>query len=544
MKDMQLVILMGGKATRLAPLSYALPKGLLTVNHKPGIYNMIIDYVKKGLKDITFVVSPGNESIVKSFINKSFSNLNVNYVVQENPQGPLHAFALCKDYITKPTLLLLGDTMCETNLDYSYDWLGYMNIHDHSHSRWCLIKTNNEDDIQEIIDKPDYTPETNKVLIGLYNFRNPEVLRDALSQSYEKKRGELQLSSMIEYYMARQQMKGVIIKSWKDTGTLEDYTNTFKDSIVGRNFNSFNIDDYGVLTKTSSYGKLKSELMWLKKIQSSPLSFLIPRFIGYKQTGDTISYQTEFVNDSSLAEYYLYYDISEDNWKHIFRKFLNVGNLMWSKKAPRSAANIVPLARKMYIDKTEERIKLWERKDILEQDYVYCNGEKLLSFDKVYKLLQPKLEKLINTSSKYYSIIHGDPCFSNVIYIPSLSLFKFIDPRGNFGVDMIYGDSRYDVAKTRHNYHGLYDYITQGLYNLKEIDAGTFEYSFFTNNIINPNIFDDVVKEFGYDINDIELIEGLLFISMIPLHSEDKNAQVMYYLTGLKCLNNQIKELI
>jgi len=232
MKDMQLVILMGGKATRLAPLTYALPKGLLPINQKPAIFNMLIDYIKKGLRDITFVISPGNESIIRSFTEKTFGALNIKYVVQEKAEGPLQAFQLCEPHITKPTLLLLGDTLCETELDYSYDWLGYMNINDNSHSRWCLIKADAEDWAQEIIDKPDYTPETQKVLIGLYNFRDPRVLKEALKQKYTTKRGEFQLSSMIDYYMQNRRMKSLLIKSWQDTGTLQDYNQTFKEQLT------------------------------------------------------------------------------------------------------------------------------------------------------------------------------------------------------------------------------------------------------------------------------------------------------------------------
>lgn len=539
---MQLVVLMGGKASRLAPLSYSLPKGLLTINSKPGIFNMLVDYSKNGLKDIIFVVSPSNKSIVESFVNKTFNQLNITYVVQDEPKGPLHALQLCKDYITKHTLLLLGDTMCETNLDYSYDWLGYQTITDNSHSRWCLIKTNEKEEIVDIIDKPDYTPETNKVLVGIYNFVNPTLLKEALEQKYEKKRGEYQLSSMIEYYFNHRKMKGVVINEWRDTGTLEDYANTLRDSISGRSFNHFTLDEFGVLTKTSSYGKLKSEIMWLKKIQNSKFNFLIPQFISSEQNGDIISYKTEFVNGKTLAEYFMFFDITDDNWKFIFDKFMKFGKLIWTKKAPNSAHNIKPLAHKMYIDKTVERIAQWDRKDILSEDVLFVNGEKLLSYNKVFELLQERLKNLVASSSKYYSIIHGDICFSNVIYLPEVSTFKLLDPRGNFGVDTIYGDARYDIAKARHCYHGLYDYITQGLYDLKEISTNTFEYSFLTSNIINPNIFDEIIKKYGYDINDIELIEGLLFISMIPLHADDPKAQIMYYLTGLKCLNNQIRE--
>ena len=542
MKDMQLVILMGGKATRLAPLSFSLPKGLLTIDSKPGIFNMLIDYSKKGLKDIIFVVSQQNKQIVESFVNKSFNQLNITYVIQDDPKGPLHALQLCKDYINKPTLLLLGDTLCETDLDYSYDWLGYQSINDNSHSRWCLIKTNEKEEIIDVIDKPDYTPETNKVLVGIYNFTDFNLLKESLEQNYPKKRGEYQLSSMIEYYSKRKKMKGLLIKNWRDTGTLKDYADTLRFNINGRSFNHFNLDEFGILTKTSSYGKLKSEIMWLKKIQNSKFNFLIPQFINSEQNGDQISYKTEFISGHTLAEYFLFYDIREENWKFIFDKFMKFGQLMWTKKAPNSAHNIKTLAQKMYINKTQDRIVKWDRQDILDQDYIYVNGEKLASYKIVFEKLKDRLQKLIQSSSKYYSIIHGDICFSNVIYLPEISTFKLLDPRGNFGVDTIYGDSRYDIAKARHCYHGLYDYITQGLYDLKEISTNTFEYSFLTSNIINPNIFDEIIGKYGYNIDDIELIEGLLFISMIPLHADDPKAQIMYYITGLKCLNNQIKE--
>lgn len=545
MKDMQLVILMGGKATRLAPLSYSLPKGLLSIDNKPSIFSMIINYVKKGLKDITIVTSPGNDSVVKSFFNKSFGMLNINYVVQENPQGPLHAFQLCEKYITKPTLLLLGDTLCETNLDYSYDWLGYMNITDHSHSRWCLIKTDSKEEVQELIDKPDYTPETNKVLIGLYNFRDPQLLKQALSQNYQKIRGELQLSSMINFYISKRKMKGILIRSWMDTGTLQDYNETLKKNLTGRHFNRFQIDELGTLTKTSSYSKLQSEIKWLKKISNDQtLSPLIPKFYSSSVNGDEISYKIEYLNGISLAEYFMFYDIKDSNWTYIFNRFLKACNLMWKKKAPRTAPNIKDLAKYMYLDKTLERIKKWERKDIMRENIINCNGEKFYSFNKLLEPLKERINKLIETSPKFYSIIHGDPCFSNVLYFPNNSTFKLLDPRGNFGVDTIYGDCRYDIAKTRHCYHGLYDYITQGLYELKEISPNCFEYNLLTNNLLSPAIFDEIIVQQGYDINDIELIEGLLFISMIPLHSEDKKAQIMYYLTGLRCLNNQLKDKI
>ena len=542
---MQLIILMAGKATRLAPLSYILPKGLMTINQKPACFNMIADLIRNvGEIEITFVVSPTNEGIVKDFAYKSFNNFKLSFVVQKNPQGPLHAFQLCKHLINQPTLLLLGDTLCETELDYSYDWIGYKTIDDNSHSRWCLIKTDAEENMLEIIDKPDYTPETNKALIGLYNFTDPQLLRQCLDKDYPKIRGELQLSSVINEYSRHRQIKGVRINSWYDTGTLRDYNRTLAENISGRSFNRFSLDELGMLTKTSSYDKLKTEIFWLKEINKNGFGFLAPAFYGdsieNKNGIETVSYKTEFVNGSTLSEYFNYYRINDDNWKYIFSRLLKTCSVMWRYK-PDENIDIKKQARYMYIGKTLERIEKWTRKDILEKKYIYANGEKLLGFNAVFAKLGDRIEKLIADSEKFYSIIHGDICFSNIIYFPQTSMFKLLDPRGSFGVMSIYGDYRYDIAKLRHNYHGLYDYITLNLFKLKEVSADNFQYSFFTSEIINPHVFDDIiVQNRCIDIDDIELIEGLLFISMITLHNDNPAAQIMYYITGLKCLNNQL----
>ena len=546
----QHIILMAGNATRLSPLSYILPKGLLTINQKPACFNMIVDLIRGGEFDnITFVVSPSNENIVKEFATKSFSEIKMNFVVQTNPQGPLQAFQLCRDYISKPTLLLLGDTLCKVDLDYSYDWLGYKMIDDNSHSRWCLIKTNASEDIIEIIDKPEYTPETNKVLIGLYYFTNPDVLKELLACQYSKVRGELQLSSLIELYNKEIPMKGMRIDSWHDTGTLKDYNQTLARNISGRSFNTFKLDEFGVLTKQSNYLKLKSEIEWLEKIKDMGLGYMTPGYYGAETKivngQEIVSYKTEYVNGSTLTEYFNYYKICQENWKYIFHKLLNFGNNLWKNKAPKDF-DIKKHCKYIYIDKTLERIAKWNRKDILEKDYIIANGEKLIGFYKIFDLIKPLIDKLILSSPKYASIIHGDSFFSNIIFFPQAGTFKYIDPRGNFGIDTIYGDMRYDVAKFRHNYHGLYDYITLNMFSLSEIACDNFEYAYFTDEILPPNIFDEIISNFHdekFDIDEIELIEGLLFISMVPLHDDNNEAQILYYIVGLKCLNNQYKKM-
>ena len=61
-----------------------------------------------------------------------------------------------------------------------------------------------------------------------------------------------------------------------------------------------------------------------------------------------------------------------------------------------------------------------------------------------------------------------------------------------------------------------------------------------TKNDLIPQIqreFDNLLVESGYNLNDLMFIQGLIFISMVPLHKENSNRQLMLYLTGIQTLN-------
>ena len=49
--------------------------------------------------------------------------------------------------------------------------------------------------------------------------------------------------------------------------------------------------------------------------------------------------------------------------------------------------------------------------------------------------------------------------------------------------------------------------------------------------------FDELVVAYGYNSQEIKLIEALLFLTMIPLHGEDSLRQQAFYLTAIKKLN-------
>lgn len=135
-------------------------------------------------------------------------------------------------------------------------------------------------------------------------------------------------------------------------------------------------------------------------------------------------------------------------------------------------------------------------------------------------------------------IIHGDFCFSNILFDVNNQIVRLIDPRGSFGAKGIFGDPRYDIAKLRHSLSGCYDYMTADLFELRQT-GDSFQACFFMDeaqtSIRQP--FDNLVLQNGFLLDEIKFIEGLLFLSMPPLHYGHPERQKIMYLTGLTLLN-------
>ena len=141
------------------------------------------------------------------------------------------------------------------------------------------------------------------------------------------------------------------------------------------------------------------------------------------------------------------------------------------------------------------------------------------------------------------SIIHGDFCLSNILFDLNSFVVKLIDPRGSFGSKGIGGDPRYDIAKLRHSIVGLYDFIVHDLFSLEKKDKGFKKNIFRNDNSLNLQLkFDELIIKWNYDLREIKFIEALLFLSMIPLHNENKKRQLFFYLHGIEKLNKLFYE--
>lgn len=126
----------------------------------------------------------------------------------------------------------------------------------------------------------------------------------------------------------------------------------------------------------------------------------------------------------------------------------------------------------------------------------------------------------------------------------NFSFIKVIDPRGKFGTYDIYGDFRYELAKLFHSVDGKYDFIIKDLFDLDyNTETSCINYCIQDRKRefdLYKVFLDTFAAEIGNDLRKVELIEALLFLSMIPLHGESIRHQMVMLGTGLEILNRVV----
>lgn len=178
-----------------------------------------------------------------------------------------------------------------------------------------------------------------------------------------------------------------------------------------------------------------------------------------------------------------------------------------------------------------------ELNQILSAKNFYLNGQSLQGFSSLYPWLLKQLKQLCQHVD--IGFLHGDLCFSNILLEPASGVIRLIDPRGDFMGWVNEGDPRYDLAKLLHSVHGKYDFIINDLFNLEQhhlkFNFHTPESNYLQQ--LEHTLFEKIELQTCYALDDLILLESLLFITMLPLHRDQPKRQIAFLLTGLKLLN-------
>ena len=224
------IILAGGSGTRLYPLTQCVSKQLLAVYDKPMIYYPLSILMLFGIKDILIISTPQDTPNIQHLFGSGADlGLNLQYKVQNEPNGIAEAFILGKDFINNDKVcLILGDNifyMQSMIKEYrqivqqennSATVFGY---HVSDPERFGVIEFDKNKRVISIEEKPK-KPKSNYAVTGLYFYPN-DVCEKAASLK-PSARGELEITDLNKMYLKENRLNVIPLKrgsAWLDAGT-------------------------------------------------------------------------------------------------------------------------------------------------------------------------------------------------------------------------------------------------------------------------------------------------------------------------------------
>ncbi|WP_319201781.1 glucose-1-phosphate thymidylyltransferase RfbA [uncultured Ilyobacter sp.] len=235
------IILAGGSGTRLYPVTKAISKQMVPIYDKPMIYYPLSVLMLAGIRDILIISTPRDIKVFEELLGDGNNfGLQLQYAVQEKPNGLAEAFIIGEEFIENDNVaLILGD-----NIFYGYGFgsiLGnagklsegakIFGYYVKNPSVFGVVEFDSDGMVTSLEEKPEQ-PKSNYAIPGLY-FYDKTVVEKA-KKIKPSDRGELEITDINRLYLEEEKLNCINLgrgMAWLDTGTFEgllDATNFVK----------------------------------------------------------------------------------------------------------------------------------------------------------------------------------------------------------------------------------------------------------------------------------------------------------------------------
>lgn len=228
------IILAGGSATRLYPLSKAISKQIMPVYDKPMIYYPLSTLMLAGIRDVLVISTPRDLPMFSELLGDgSQLGMSFSYKVQQVPNGLAQAFVLGREFLNgEPGCLILGD-----NLFYGQHFgvmlrdaveqvsskggaciFGY-EVQDPT--AYGVVEFDPEGRVISLEEKPK-APKSNFAIPGLYFYDS--TVCDKAAELQPSARGEYEITDLNKVYLAQGHLHVKLFSrgfAWLDTGNCD-----------------------------------------------------------------------------------------------------------------------------------------------------------------------------------------------------------------------------------------------------------------------------------------------------------------------------------
>ena len=180
---MKAVILVGGEATRLRPLTCNIPKTMVPVLNHPFL-EYLINYIKKhNINDIILALGRVSEQMQNHFGDGSNFDVKISYSVEDFPMGTAGAVKNAQRLLDTSVVVLNGDIFTDIDLtrmiNWHYDKKASVSIAltpVENPTIYGVVETDIESRIKRFMEKPSWEEvTTNMINAGIY-ILEPDIL--------------------------------------------------------------------------------------------------------------------------------------------------------------------------------------------------------------------------------------------------------------------------------------------------------------------------------------------------------------------------------
>ena len=322
--------------------------------------------------------------------------------------------------------------------------------------------------------------------------------------------------------------------AWLDFGHVQTFFRSRRAVTTARAFNQLQIGETAVRKRSAQTHKLKAEARWLEEAPA-PLRPYTARLLEAGEDEAGFFYDTEYRSTPTLAELSVFGRLGPASWRRIFgacKTFLDLA----AACAP--AAMSTGVLRSLVVDKTRSRLEAYARVTGLDLDRANTlNGRTAPSLNACVD----RIAEVVDADPPRPAVMHGDFCYSNILYDFRTERIQVIDPRGLLadGSPSVYGDVRYDAAKFMHSAAGRYDLIVAGRCEAARAGPNAFTLT-FPPDAVRPELetaaAECTMGGVRLDSPAVAAATASLFLSMPPSHEDRPDRQTAFIANGLRLM--------